>query len=1264
MNKLFTKIATAFVGVAMAVGVGVAIGNNSSVREARAEDVTGTIVFGKNDVKIDRASVTGDDDQGNTWTVTTVGTTSFTPNTAYSQVGSSSKPATSITLTTTFEESQTITAFSAKFGGFSGTAGTVTLKVGDTTVGSGSLNASSDVTVNNTNEGTGTILTVTVTGIAKGVKVYNVSYTYSSGGSTSYTLTYDANGGDGTTPTDSNSPYTSGASVTVLGNVGSPALSKFGYAFNGWNESALGTGTSHAVGSTFTISANTTLYAVWNPKTLTGLVTVDGTPETTTYTDADNFDPTGLNIHAAFDSVEDTTRNIASDIVWGALVAGESSVSGTYTHNSVEKSVTISGLTITESLSKTFLPADFTTTAGSQSATKGRVTLSVTNGIRNNGRPDMRAYANSTTTISAAAGYVITNIVFDSTNVDNNKNCSNYSASTGSYSVTDYIGTWTGSASNVDFTNSVQVQMRSVVVTYALDVTTYTVTYNENGATGGSVPTDSSSPYNAGDTVTVLGNTGSLVKTGSTFAGWNTAADGSGDSYVASDTFEISENTILYAVWSVNAASVTVNTSDFELDEQASGTIASILSATVYGSDGTTPATNQNVTWSTQTANVITFDNANGTYVVVGSSGDTTRIYATSVEGSHVSSNYVTLTLTEHVDVYTLTFAETVDANVNTDVSEDTAMRNAYGEGIDSNVTVDGGSKIFGATDVALKCGSSNFSASLNLSIPSDKYITSVVIDIVQGKNVSLNLTSGASEATTESQNISEAGTYTYDDYFASEKSNAVTIASSAKGAFYISSISIYYSAQVPEITLTPSSLDVATSTTSSSVTISADFFTPTSYSAVVKSGTSLTTSALNWTNNTFTVTAGATTGVTVFTITASDTSSHSASADITVNVVSNRTLTTVAVTTNPDKTTYLEGDTLDLTGVVVTATYDDSSTTVFSEALGNLGLLTFIPNEGDTLTTSETSVLVYITSEGDTIFGNFDITVNAKTYVAYATSAEELFDGQKVYIGNGTDKAWPAYSAGNNIKSVSAEYDGELLLCTDTTSAIQYTIGRVGIKLENAETYTTYYYFSYESGGNVYYLRDNASADTAKITATTTRDDNCLWTIDVDSTTGECNIVNKGNTNKQYMRINSENLSCYTDTFEKPKLYVVTDYSEQEVADSFEINRLHMLDYDEELGYCKDSEHAYYAKAKEVWNAMSEDEKLLVSASGTDRLSAWAAANGDVLNSDLELVAKVRISIFGTPEQTNNTIIIVVISVVSLSAIGGYFLLRKKKED
>jgi hypothetical protein len=59
---------------------------------------------------------------------------------------------------------------------------------------------------------------------------------------------------------------------------------------------------------------------------------------------------------------------------------------------------------------------------------------------------------------------------------------------------------------------------------------TYTVTYNANAATSGSVPTDPKT-YHQGDTVTVLGNTGNLVTSGYVFACWNTAANDSGTTY-------------------------------------------------------------------------------------------------------------------------------------------------------------------------------------------------------------------------------------------------------------------------------------------------------------------------------------------------------------------------------------------------------------------------------------------------------------------------------------------------------------------------------------------------------------------------------------------------------------------------------------------------------------------------------------------------------------------------------------------------------------
>lgn len=139
---------------------------------------TGTIKFGTNNVKIDKASVTAADDQGNSWKITTVGTTSFSQQPTYSQVGKKDEPAKTITFTTTLSKDVKVTSLSAKFGGFKGTAGTIKLSVGSTEVGTGNLSATKDVTVTSTSEASGTQLTVTVTNIAKGVKCYNISYTY------------------------------------------------------------------------------------------------------------------------------------------------------------------------------------------------------------------------------------------------------------------------------------------------------------------------------------------------------------------------------------------------------------------------------------------------------------------------------------------------------------------------------------------------------------------------------------------------------------------------------------------------------------------------------------------------------------------------------------------------------------------------------------------------------------------------------------------------------------------------------------------------------------------------------------------------------------------------------------------------------------------------------------------------------------------------------------------------------------------------------
>ena len=86
------------------------------------------------------------------------------------------------------------------------------------------------------------------------------------------------------------------------------------------------------------------------------------------------------------------------------------------------------------------------------------------------------------------------------------------------------------------------------------------VTYDANGATGGTVPVDGNT-YATGATVTVLANTGGLTRTSYNFAGWNTQANGGGIDYAASGsaTFTIgSANVKLYAKWTLAYANVTV----------------------------------------------------------------------------------------------------------------------------------------------------------------------------------------------------------------------------------------------------------------------------------------------------------------------------------------------------------------------------------------------------------------------------------------------------------------------------------------------------------------------------------------------------------------------------------------------------------------------------------------------------------------------------------------------------------------------------------
>jgi fibronectin-binding autotransporter adhesin len=78
-------------------------------------------------------------------------------------------------------------------------------------------------------------------------------------------------------------------------------------------------------------------------------------------------------------------------------------------------------------------------------------------------------------------------------------------------------------------------------------VVSYTVTYQGNGNTSGTVPAAQTKFHDVA--LTLANNSGNLNKTDYSFAGWNTAADGSGTAYPAAGTYSGNASLTLYAQW-------------------------------------------------------------------------------------------------------------------------------------------------------------------------------------------------------------------------------------------------------------------------------------------------------------------------------------------------------------------------------------------------------------------------------------------------------------------------------------------------------------------------------------------------------------------------------------------------------------------------------------------------------------------------------------------------------------------------------------------
>jgi uncharacterized repeat protein (TIGR02543 family) len=114
-----------------------------------------------------------------------------------------------------------------------------------------------------------------------------------------------------------------------------------------------------------------------------------------------------------------------------------------------------------------------------------------------------------------------------------------------------FAGWATSSGGSVVYTNTQSVTLYAATPLYAKwSAITYTITYDSNTADSGSVPANGSYTTD-GTPYTVVGNTGSLVKSGFTFAGWNSLSTGLGTTYTSYST---SADITLYAVWNNNSS--------------------------------------------------------------------------------------------------------------------------------------------------------------------------------------------------------------------------------------------------------------------------------------------------------------------------------------------------------------------------------------------------------------------------------------------------------------------------------------------------------------------------------------------------------------------------------------------------------------------------------------------------------------------------------------------------------------------------------------
>jgi uncharacterized repeat protein (TIGR02543 family)/LPXTG-motif cell wall-anchored protein len=325
-----------------------------------------------------------------------------------------------------------------------------------------------------------------------------VEYTFSiTGAPASYTLTYAANNATtGSVPT----AQTGSGNLTLATNLG--VLTRTGYTFAGWNTAANGTGTHYNVGATYNLTANVTLYAEWTAVTYTITYVGNGNTGGSVPSNFVGFGSTNL------------ASNSGSLVKTGATFTGwNTAANGTGTHYATGAAYS---LTADVTLYAEWTTNTYTITYNGNSNSSGA-------------GPSNHTGAGSVSLASSAATLVRTGYSFGGWNTQ-----------------ADGLGTHYATGASYNLVADVTLYAEWTLITY-------TITYAGNGNTGG---TDPNNQTGVGS-VNLESNSGNLVKTGYTFTGWNTAANGTGTHYATGASYNLTGNISLYAQWTLITYTIT-----------------------------------------------------------------------------------------------------------------------------------------------------------------------------------------------------------------------------------------------------------------------------------------------------------------------------------------------------------------------------------------------------------------------------------------------------------------------------------------------------------------------------------------------------------------------------------------------------------------------------------------------------------------------------------------------------------------------------------